>query len=46
MSLMRKFALNMLQNVKKTLKGMSIRRLRKKAGWDHNVLDNVLLANF
>jgi len=42
MGLVRKIVFNILQNAKKKFKDMSIRRLRKKAGWDHNTLDVVL----
>lgn len=44
--LVRKMALNLLQNAKKKFKDMSIRRLRKKAGWDDVTLDLILQANF
>jgi predicted transposase YbfD/YdcC len=43
--LVRKIVFNILQSAKKKFKDMSIRRLRKKAGWDHNTLDLVLQTN-
>lgn len=45
-ALVRKIALNLLQSVKQGLKDMSIRRLRKKSGWDNKTLESVLMANF
>lgn len=44
--LVRKIALNLLQSVKNGFKDMSIRRLRKKSGWDNKTLETVLMANF
>ena len=44
--LVRKIALNLLQSVKQGLKDMSIRRLRKKSGWDNKTLETVLMSNF
>jgi predicted transposase YbfD/YdcC len=44
--LVRKIALNLLQSAKKKFKEMSIRRLRKKAGWDDATLDLILQADF
>lgn len=45
-ALVRKIALNLLQSVKQGFKDMSIRRLRKKSGWDNKTLETVLMANF
>ena len=45
-ALVRKIALNLLQSVKQGLKDMSIRRLRKKSGWDNKTLETVLMSNF
>lgn len=45
-SLVRKIALNLLQCVKQSFKDMSIRRLRKKSGWDNKTLETVLMSNF
>lgn len=45
-ALVRKIALNLLQTVKQGLKDMSIRRLRKKCGWDNKTLETVLMSNF
>lgn len=45
-SLVRKIALNLLQCVKQGFKDMSIRRLRKKSGWDNKTLESVLMSNF
>jgi predicted transposase YbfD/YdcC len=44
--LVRKIALNLLQTVKQEFKDMSIRRLRKKSGWDNKTLETVLMSNF
>ena len=45
-ALVRKIALNLLQSVKQGFKDMSIRRLRKKSGWDNKTLETVLMSNF
>jgi predicted transposase YbfD/YdcC len=42
MGLVRKIVFNILQTAKKKFKDMSIRRLRKKSGWDYDTLDTVL----
>lgn len=44
--LVRKIALNLLQSVKSGLKDMSIRRLRKKSGWDNKTLETVLMSKY
>jgi predicted transposase YbfD/YdcC len=44
--LVRKIALNLLQSVKNGLKDMSIRRLRKKSGWDNKTLETVLMSKY
>ena len=42
MGLVRKIVFNMLQCAKKKFKDMSIRRLRKNAGWDNKTLNLIL----
>lgn len=48
MAIIRHISLNMLQNAKKLEKSkeMSIKRLRKKAGWSNNALAQILLQSF
>ena len=47
MAIIRHTALNMLQNVKKNEStNISIKGLRKKAGWGNNTLAQILLSNF
>ena len=46
MALIRHFTLNMLNNVKKGFKDVSVKGLRKKAGWGNSFLHLVLKQNF
>ena len=46
MALLRHFALNMLNNVKKGFKDVSVKALRKKAGRGNAFLQLVLKQNF
>jgi predicted transposase YbfD/YdcC len=46
MSLIRRWTLNMLKTAQKNIKGISIKGLRKKAGWGNGTLDLVLKGNF
>lgn len=46
MALIRHFTLNMLNNVKKGFKDVSVKGLRKKAGWGNAFLQLVLKQNF
>jgi len=46
MSMIRHIALNMLRNAQKKFKDVSIKGLRKKAGWGNATLDLILMANF
>jgi predicted transposase YbfD/YdcC len=46
MALVRHFALNMLNTVKKGFKDVSVKALRKKAGWGNAFLQLVLKQNF
>jgi predicted transposase YbfD/YdcC len=48
MAIIRHISLNMLKNAKKkdSSKEMSIKRLRKKAGWSNNALAQILLESF
>ncbi len=46
MAVVRHISLNMLQNARKTEKDISIRGLRKKAGWGNSTLDNIIRQNF
>lgn len=46
MSLIRRWTLNMLKTAQKHIKGISIKGLRKKAGWGNGTLDLVLKGNF
>ena len=45
MAIIKKTALNLLQSIKKTKPRVSIKRMRKLAGWDHGFLDTILNAN-
>jgi predicted transposase YbfD/YdcC len=45
-SVIRKCALNLLQQIKKDMPRASIRRLRKLAGWDEDFLNTVLSIKF
>jgi predicted transposase YbfD/YdcC len=46
MSVVRHISLNMLQNARKSEKDVSIRGLRKKAGWGNSTLDHIIRQNF
>lgn len=46
MAMVRHFALNMLNNAKKSFKDTSVKALRKKAGWGNSSLQFVLKQNF
>lgn len=46
MAIIRHMALNLLQLTKDTMKRQSIKRLRKMAGWDDNILSNILSQKF
>lgn len=46
MAIVRHFALNMLNNAKKSFKGVSVKGLRKKAAWGNSTLHCVLQQNF
>ena len=46
MAMVRYIILNMLQDTKKKVKDMSIKRLQKKAGWGNSTLDMILMAYF
>jgi predicted transposase YbfD/YdcC len=46
MSLIRRWTLNMLKTAQKQMKDISIKALRKKAGWGNGTLDLVLQARF
>jgi predicted transposase YbfD/YdcC len=46
MAIIRHMALNLLQLTKDSMKRQSIKRLRKMAGWDDNVLSNILTQKF
>lgn len=46
MSMMRHIALNMLRNAQKKFKDVSIKGLRKKAGWGNATLDLILTESF
>lgn len=46
MAVLRHIVLNMLQNTKNSMKRMSIKRLRKIAGWDPITLRSILSQNF
>ena len=46
MAIIKKTALNLLQIIKKDRPRVSLKRMRKLAGWDHGFLDTVLMAKF
>jgi predicted transposase YbfD/YdcC len=46
MAIVRHIALNMLQNAKKTMKDISIKGLRKAAGWGNSTLELILKQHF
>ncbi|OJW54539.1 MAG: hypothetical protein BGO67_10110 [Alphaproteobacteria bacterium 41-28] len=46
MAIIRHMALNLLQLTKDKMKRQSIKRLRKMAGWDDNILSNILAQKF
>lgn len=46
MAIIKKTALNLLQIIKKERPRVSLKRMRKLAGWDHGFLDTVLMAKF
>jgi predicted transposase YbfD/YdcC len=46
MSIIRHIALNLLQLTKDQMKRQSIKRLRKMAGWNHDMLSTILAHNF
>lgn len=46
MAIIRHMALNLLQLTKDNMKRQSIKRLRKMAGWDDNILSNILTQKF
>jgi hypothetical protein len=46
MAIIRHMALNLLQLTKDSMKRQSIKRLRKMAGWDDNILSNILSQKF
>ncbi|MEB3703128.1 ISAs1 family transposase [Candidatus Bealeia paramacronuclearis] len=46
MAIIRHMALNLLQLTKDKMKRQSIKRLRKMAGWDDNILSNILTQKF
>lgn len=46
MAIVRHVTLNMLNNAKKQFKGISLKGLRKKAGWAHQTLRLILNHNF
>ncbi|GAF77866.1 unnamed protein product, partial [marine sediment metagenome] len=46
MSLIRRWTINMLKTAQKNFKGISLKGLRKKAGWGDSTLDVVLQGDF
>lgn len=46
MAIVKKTVLNLLQIVKKDMKRISLKRMRKLAGWDNQFLNTVLTAKF
>ncbi len=46
MAVIKKTAINLLQIIKKERPRVSLKRMRKLAGWDHGFLDTVLMAKF
>ncbi len=45
-AIIKKTVLNLLQIIKKTKPRVSLKAMRKLAGWDHSFLDSVLMAQF
>jgi predicted transposase YbfD/YdcC len=45
-AIIKKTVLNLLQIIKKDRPSISLKRMRKLAGWDHDFLDSVLMAKF
>lgn len=45
-AIIRKTVLNLMQIIKKSKPRVSIKAMRKLAGWDHDFLDSVLMAQF
>jgi predicted transposase YbfD/YdcC len=45
-AIIKKTALNLMQIIKKTRPRISLKAMRKLAGWDHSFLDSVLMAQF
>ena len=45
-AIIKKTVLNLLQMIKKDRPRISLKRMRKLAGWDHDFLDSVLMAKF
>ena len=45
-AIVKKTVLNLLQMVKKQKPRLSLKAMRKLAGWDHSFLDSVLVARF
>lgn len=45
-AIVKKTVLNLLQMIKKTQPRVSLKAMRKLAGWDHHFLDSVLIAQF
>jgi len=46
LAVVRHIALNMLQNARKSLKDISIKGLRKAAGWGNSTLENIVKQSF
>jgi hypothetical protein len=46
MAIIKKTILNLLQIVKKDYPRISLKRMRKLAGWDNNFLNTVVIAKF
>jgi len=46
MAIIKKIALNLLQIIKKDKPRLSLKAMRKLAGWEHDFLDSVLMAKF
>jgi len=46
MAIIKKTALNLLNFVKKASPRLSLKRMRKMAGWDNTFLDKILTAEF
>lgn len=45
-AIVKKTVLNLLQIIKKTKPRVSLKAMRKLAGWDHQFLDSILMAQF